>query len=74
MRKVGLITGASSGIGKELAIIHASKGNNVVLTARRLPELETLAEEIRTKYQVEAYVMAIDLTEIDAPNKIYAFT
>ncbi len=74
MRKAGLITGASSGIGKELAIIHASKGNNVVLTARRLPELETLAEEIRTKYQVEAYVMAIDLTERDAPNKIYAFT
>lgn len=74
MKKAGLITGASSGIGKELAIIHASRGNNVILTARRLPELETLAEEIRIKYQVEAYVMAIDLTERDAPNKIYAFT
>ena len=74
MKNVGLITGASSGIGKQLAIIHASRGNNVVLTARRLPELETLAEEIRTKYKVEAYVMAIDLTERDAPNKIYAFT
>ena len=36
--KAGLITGASSGIGKELARIHASKGNNVVLVARREEE------------------------------------
>lgn len=74
MKKAGLITGASSGIGKELARIHAAKGNNVVLTARRITELESLAEEIRQTYHVEAFVMAIDLSESDAPSKIYEFT
>ncbi|NBU48168.1 MAG: SDR family NAD(P)-dependent oxidoreductase, partial [Flavobacteriales bacterium] len=44
--KWALITGASSGIGKELALIHANKGGNLVLLARREKELQELRGQI----------------------------
>lgn len=59
--KAGLITGASSGIGKELARIHASNGNNVILVARRTEQLEELAKEIEGKYNVKTLVLTADL-------------
>lgn len=46
-RKLALVTGASSGIGAELARELVRHGHDVVLTARRAPELETLATELR---------------------------
>jgi len=72
--KAGLITGASSGIGKELARIHASKGNNVVLVARRKEELIDLAAELTEKYKIEAVVLACDLTQPDATEKLFTQT
>ena len=65
MVKAGLITGASSGIGKELARIHASRGNNVALVARRVEALNQLATELKEKYSVEAHVFAADLGNIE---------
>jgi short-subunit dehydrogenase len=56
-----LITGASSGIGLELTKKFASKGHPVVLLARSVVRLEKIAEEIRTKYKVPAYVIEADL-------------
>jgi short-subunit dehydrogenase len=49
MKNVALITGASSGIGLELAKIHASKGGDLVLVARREDELNKLKTEIKKK-------------------------
>ena len=53
MNKVALITGASSGIGKEFAYIHAERKGDMVLVARREEKLITLKEgnrrEIRCK-------------------------
>ncbi len=72
--KAGLITGASSGIGKELARIHASKGNNVVLVARRQEELIALADELTEKYKIEAIVLANDLTEAYATDALFRQT
>ena len=46
MKKVALITGASSGIGKELARIHAAKGGDLVITARRADKLNELKNEL----------------------------
>ena len=49
MKNAALITGASSGIGKELALIHASKKRDLVIVARRAEELEAMKEEIIKK-------------------------
>lgn len=49
MSKTALITGASSGIGKELAKIHAEKGGNLILVARRLNELNDLKTKLEKK-------------------------
>lgn len=46
MKQVALITGASSGIGKELARIHAEPGGNLILVARSEEKLKALAEEL----------------------------
>ena len=63
--KAGLITGASSGIGKELPKIHAAHGHNVVLVARREEHLKALAEEITQQYNVKTWVMATDLSSAE---------
>lgn len=46
--KVALVTGASSGLGKDAAIAYAKAGADVALLARRLDKLEAVAEEIRS--------------------------
>ena len=45
--KIVLITGASSGIGKETAIQFAKKGSNVILVARRKQKLEQIADDLK---------------------------
>ena len=71
MNNVALITGASSGIGKELAIIHASKKRDLVLVARRMEELEGLKTELIQKYGVEVLVLPSDLMQIGAAKKVF---
>ena len=62
MSNTALITGASSGIGKAFARYHASKGGDVILTARREAELVALKDELETEYEnISAHVFAIDL-------------
>jgi short-subunit dehydrogenase len=56
-----VVTGASSGIGRELAAGLADAGLNLVLVARRQAVLEKLAGELADKYDVEARVIAADL-------------
>jgi short-subunit dehydrogenase len=71
--KSALITGASSGIGKELARIHASKGGNVVLVARRGAELESLRTELEDKYKIEVSIFQQDLSKEGAARNVYQF-
>ena len=56
-----LVTGASSGIGAELARAFAARGRPLVLTARRHERLESLSADIRQAHGVPVEIMALDL-------------
>ncbi|WP_103665433.1 SDR family NAD(P)-dependent oxidoreductase [Gracilimonas amylolytica] len=66
MKKI-IITGATSGIGKELALQYASKGNKVGLLGRRTERLEELKEEIGER----AYFRTLDVTDHELAEKMY---
>ena len=68
-----LITGASSGIGLEIAKELAAKGNNILLTARREKKLIDLKSEITSNFNVNCDYITADLSEIDSPKKIYDY-
>lgn len=64
--KLAIITGASAGIGRQLAHLFAADGINLALVARRKEKLEEVQSEILAKYAVEILVIPIDLTSSDA--------
>lgn len=66
-----LITGASSGIGLELAKLFAADRFNLVLVARNESRLNQLAEELRRERGVEIKVLARDLSVAEAPREIF---
>lgn len=68
--QAALITGASSGIGMELARIHAANGGQLVLAARRKERLESLKADIEARYDTTAAVIAVDLSEPDATDTV----
>ncbi|MGX9424342.1 MULTISPECIES: SDR family NAD(P)-dependent oxidoreductase [Bradyrhizobium] len=69
---VTLITGASAGIGAELARVFASNGHRVALVARRADRLTALASEIAGKGGAAPIVIPCDLEQPDAGDKIAA--
>ncbi|MBN1118342.1 MAG: SDR family oxidoreductase [Bacteroidales bacterium] len=62
MKNYTLITGASSGIGKALASVFASKGHKLILVARRQQLLDRLATELNQEYNVKVRIVCCDLT------------
>lgn len=61
--KTVLITGASSGIGESCAKSFAALGAKLILTARRIEKLESLANELAKEHGVEVLPLALDLTQ-----------
>ena len=61
MSNTALITGASSGIGWELAKYHASKGGDLIITARREDKLNNLKAEIEKNHDVKVKIISLDL-------------
>lgn len=71
-RKLAVVTGASSGIGAELARVLAARGYDCVITARRVSRLEELAGELRSAHGVEVHVIGADLAQRDGAAKLHA--
>ena len=67
--KVVLITGASSGIGKESAIEFAKKGANIVLISRTKEKLEQVADELK-KFNVTTITCQCDVSKKDQVKKM----
>ena len=72
--KTALITGASSGIGYELAKIHAAKGGDLVLVARNKAKLDELKVELEKQFNVSVYTIGKDLSIVDAALEVYKET
>lgn len=69
---IGLITGATSGIGKSTAVLFAKNGYNLIITGRRADRLEELKKEIETTYRVNVLALCFDIrqqTETEAAIK-----
>lgn len=69
--QTALITGASSGIGKEFARIYAEHGFDLVITSRSEDKLKALAEELEKEYSVKATVIPADLSEETEAKRLY---
>ena len=66
-----LVTGASGGIGEELARLFAADGHSLVLVARSRDKLARLAAELQDKHGVSAHVLAADLARPESPSEIF---
>lgn len=71
MEKWALITGASTGIGRELAEVSAADGWNQILVARNQGRLQVVAEELRAVHKVQTRALPIDLSTTGAAEKIF---
>ena len=72
MKKMkALITGASSGIGRDMARVLASKGYHLVLVARNEEELRKLAKELKETNQIEAEIISMDLSVVENCKELH---
>lgn len=72
MSKNIFITGASSGLGKQMALEFASRGYNLALTARREDILLALKKQIQDSFEVEVFVAALDVHDHNQTQQILA--
>jgi short-subunit dehydrogenase len=70
MASITLITGASGGIGEELAVVAAKAGRNLVLVARSADGLAKVADRIASRGHVRPESIAIDLGEVGAADRL----
>ena len=73
-RGTALVTGASSGIGAELARLCAGDGYDLILAARRTGRLEQLATSLTAAHGVQVRSIAVDLSASGAPEEIFQAT
>ena len=66
-----LVTGSSSGIGKDIARELAKRGYNLVLVARNEEQLKKLAKELKEKNKIEVETIAMDLSKIENCKELH---
>lgn len=69
MKKIVFITGATSGIGKAIALRFAQSGDDLIITGRRKERLEKVAEEIRNLYNISVLSLCFDVRKLDECEK-----
>lgn len=72
MKELVLLTGASSGIGQEMARIIAHKGIDLILVARQEDQLLSLKKELEQEHGITAHVFAKDLSRVENTAALYA--
>ncbi|MBX2846082.1 MAG: SDR family oxidoreductase [Saprospiraceae bacterium] len=71
MKTTALVTGASSGIGKEFAHIHAERGGDLIIVARREEKLQAIKSSLEAQHKIAVHVIAKDLTQPNACKGIF---
>ena len=71
MQNTALITGASAGIGREFARYHASKGGDLIITARRADALLSLKQELEAAHGITVTTIAQDLSSAEHAKTLY---
>lgn len=71
MKATALVTGASSGLGRDLAGLFAADGHDVILVARRRERLDELARRLGAEHGVQAHVLPADLAAAGAAAQIH---
>lgn len=71
MLEYTIITGASSGIGYEIAKILASKNHNLILVARRQDKLKQLQKELESQFDIDVQYFLYDLSEPNSAKDLY---
>lgn len=66
-----IITGASTGIGREMATIMAAKKYDLLLIARSEDKLQSLCKELQDNHNITAQYLAYDLSQVDSINHIF---
>jgi len=66
-----VITGASKGIGREIAFELASRGYHLLIVARNSYELQIVKDEIKKKFSIEVEFLVLDLSQMDSVSKLF---
>jgi short-subunit dehydrogenase len=74
MREAAVVTGAGSGIGREIARLLAGRGMDLVVVGRRAARLKALARELTGAHKVKVHILTLDLSKPGAPKKVKRFT
>ena len=72
MTQSALITGGSSGIGKEFAKLFSAAGYNLVIVARDKAALDVVANDLQTQFKNTVTTIAVDLSEVGAAQKVFS--
>ena len=72
-KNYALITGATAGIGLEIARELARLGHNIILTARREDRLRDISAQLMQEFNIDCNYVSADLAEFSAPEKIFNF-